>query len=293
MANATLRDPNALVTTGWLERHLLDDDLRVFDCSTVLEIQETGDKPYRVVNCQEEHEAGHIPGAEYLDLQKDFSEANSPYAMTLAKPETVAAAFARKGIGDQSRVILYSRRSMSWSTRFWWMLRWIGFDRAAVLDGGFDKWNAEKRPLLKEQNVYPRGILNIKHRPELFVGKKEVLDAIGDESTCIVNALGRDIYSGENSRYGRPGRVPGSINIPQIELVDPSTLAFKPPEHISNQFTQVGAGIAENHITYCGGGIFATVNAYWLHQLGYNNIAVYENSMSEWGPDSSLPIEKD
>lgn len=286
-----IRNPDALVTTDWLGDHLSSPDLRVYDCSTVLQFEEGGKRPYRVLNCAAEHEEGHIPGANYFDLQRDFSVDESPFGMTLADPETVAASFERAGIDETSRVVLYSRRSLSWSTRFWWMLRWLGFDNVAVLDGGFEKWVAEKRPLSTTANTYPHGHFSIRLQPDLFVAKDEVLAAIDEPGTCLVNALGRDIFSGENRRYGRPGRIPGSISMPQVELVDPNTHAFLPTKDIAQVLENAGANGADRHITYCGGGIFATVDAFWLYQLGHDNVAVYENSMSEWGPDRTLPME--
>ncbi|MEX0282884.1 MAG: sulfurtransferase, partial [Arenibacterium sp.] len=285
------KNPDALVSTEWLAANLDDPNLRIFDCSTVLKFEDGGKRPYRVLNCAEEHNAGHIPGAGYFDLQEDFSDDDSPFGMTLASPETVAAAFARAGVDDSKRVVLYSRRSISWATRFWWMLRWLGFDNAAVLDGGFDKWVAEDRPLSTNANSYSAGHLTIKLRPELFVDKDDILGAMDAPDTCLIDALGRDIFSGENTRYGRPGRIPGSISIPKVDLVNPETHAFRPAREIAKIFANTSAQSAAKHIAYCGGGIFATVDAFWLYQLGHENVAVYDNSMSEWGADKSLPME--
>ena len=291
MKGVTLRNPDALVSTEWLATRLGNPDLRIFDCSTVLQFEDSDKRPYRVLNCAAEHAEGHIPGAQCLDLRQDFSEDECPYGMTLADPATVAAAFERVGVGDGTRVVLYSRRSPSWATRFWWMLRWLGFDDASVLDGGFEKWIAEGRPLSTKDSQYPKGSMTIRLRPELFVGKEQVLTAMTDPATCLVNALGRDIFSGENPRYGRPGRIPGSVSVPKVDLVDPETNAFRPVAEIASIFRRAGADQATGHITYCGGAIFATVDAFWLYQLGHDNVAVYENSMSEWGPDHSLPME--
>ena len=293
MDGLRISNPEAIVSGDWLERHLEDTNIRIYDCSTQLVFEEGGDRPYRVVDGLEQHKKGHIPGAGYLRLQADFSEENSPFGMTLSSPERVGEAFAQNGVSDETRVVLYSRGSLSWATRFWWMLRWLGFDNVAVLDGGFDKWTGDGRQISTEPCWYPTGKLTVRLRPELFVGKQEVLDGIEDPGTCLVNALGTDVFSGENPRYGRPGRIPGSVNIPQVSLFDPQTLEFLPADTIANIFSSTGADRADKHITYCGGGIFATVNAFWLHQLGHKNIAVYENSMSEWGPDESLPIERD
>ena len=293
MSSITFCDPNAIVTTDWLEEHLEDPNLRVFDCSTQLVFEEGSGRPYRVVSGQEDHQESHVPGAGCLDLQKDFSQPDSPYAMTLASPEHVAAAFARNGIGDDTRVVLYSRRSLSWSTRFWWMLKWLGFDNAAILDGGFEKWQSEGRSLSGEPCDYPINTLSVSLRPSLFVDKGVVLNAIDDPGTCTISALGADLHSGENSRYGRPGRIPGSLNIAQISLVEPDTMVLLSSGEVFDRFASIRAKSAKRYITYCGGGIFATLDAFMLYQLGYDNVSVYDNSMSEWGPDKALPIETD
>ena len=117
--------------------------------------------------------------------------------------------------------------------------------------------------------------------------------AIGDPSVCTINALSPDLHSGETPRYGRPGRVPGSVNVYAAGLLDPTTLALPAPEAASAAFDAVGASPAKRTIVYCGGGIAATLDAFLLHQLGYDDIAVYDNSMSEWATDESLPIETD
>ena len=108
-----LRNPQALVDTDWLGAHLDNPRLRVFDCSTILQFEKGGKRPYRVLNCRKEHEAGHIPGAGFLDLQADFSDNDSPFGMTLSDPDRVAASFARAGVGEGTHVVLYSRRSLS------------------------------------------------------------------------------------------------------------------------------------------------------------------------------------
>lgn len=288
-----LRNPDALVSTTWLEQHLDDPGLRIFDCSTVLSRQDTGGRPYRAISCYEEHAAGHIPGAGYLDLQGDFSRPESPFGMTLASPEKVAAAFEQSGLSDKNRVILYSRRSPSWAARFWWMLRWLGFDNAALLDGGFEKWQAEGRLLSTEPCTYHSGNLTVKLRRGVFVGRDEILEALNDPHTLIVNALSAELHAGRDPQYGRPGRIPGSVNVPQMDLYCPETGAFLSPDVIGRKFVEVGANNALRIITYCGGAIFATVDAFWLHQLRHDNVAVYDNSLSEWSAHPSLPLEVD
>jgi thiosulfate/3-mercaptopyruvate sulfurtransferase len=141
-----MRDPDALISTAALEARLGRGDLRCYDCTTYLEPAEVGaGVPFRVVSGRETFLAGHVPGADFLELQDELSAAATPVLFMMPPIEQLARAFGRHGLGDGSRVVLYSAGSMMWATRVWWMLRSVGFDRAAVLDGGFDAWQGEGR----------------------------------------------------------------------------------------------------------------------------------------------------
>ncbi|TDH60307.1 sulfurtransferase [Dankookia rubra] len=284
--------PEAIVSTEWLAANLHDPALRVFDCTTYL-LYETGTgRPYRVGSGRPDYEAGHIPGSAFLDLQGELSDSASRFNFTMPAAEDLAARFAAKGIGRGTRVVLYARKSLQWATRVWWMLRAVGFDDAAILDGGFDRWAAEGRPTETGETRYPPASLTAHPRPGLFIGKDEVKAAIGDDGACTINALAPDLHRGENPRYGRPGRIPGSVNVPAAALLDPQALTIRPPEAVAASFAAVGADPSKRILLYCGGGIAATLDAFLLHQLGYRNIAVYDASMSEWAKDESLPIEQ-
>lgn len=291
MSGERFHHPDALVSGDWLEAHMHDPGLRIYDCTTYLAYEEGSGQPYRVVSGREDFDAGHIPGSVHLDLQNDFSVKDSPYRFTLPTADIVAKAFESHGVDNDTRVILYSRKNMQWASRFWWMLRWLGFDNAALLDGGYDKWLADGRPISAEPSHYPPGNLTVRPRPDLFTSKDEVLAAIGDASTCTINALSPELHAGRSARYGRAGRIPGSTNVPALAQVNPETLEVLAPETVASHFAAAGADPSKRIITYCGGGIAATLDAFLLHQLGFGDIAVYDNSMSEWAIDDSLPIE--
>jgi thiosulfate/3-mercaptopyruvate sulfurtransferase len=284
--------PEAIVDTAWLAANLGDPALRVFDCTTYLRYETGTGRPYRVESGRADYDAGHIPGSAFLDLQGELSDTSSRFNFTMPAAEDLAARFAARGIGAGTRVVLYARSSMQWATRVWWMLRAVGFDDAAILDGGFDKWAAEGRPTETTETRYPAASLVARPRPGLFIGKDAVQAAIGDAGACTINALAPDLHRGENPRYGRPGRIPGSVNMPAAALVDPGALTFKPAEAVAADFAGIGADPAKRILLYCGGGIAATLDAFLLHQLGYRDIAVYDASMSEWAKDESLPIER-
>ena len=291
-----MRDPQAVIGTEQLAGSLHQPDLRIYDCTTYLEPAPAGSgDPYIAVSGRRTFEEAHIPGADFLDLQGEFSDSTTRLRFMMPPTSQLEAAFGRHGLGASSRVVLYSIGSMMWATRFWWMLRSLGFDRAAVLDGGFDKWKAEGRPTESgPAKGYPPTTFTARPRPGLFTGKDAVLAALGDESTVIVNALGPQFHKGlEPSRYGRPGRIPGSVNVPAATLVNPATKAFTTLADAEAKLTAGGVTKDRNVICYCGGGISATLDLFLLHQLGYDNLTLYDGSMGEWAKDSALPIETD
>jgi thiosulfate/3-mercaptopyruvate sulfurtransferase len=288
---AAYAHPEAIVSTAWLAANLGDPNLRIFDCTTYL-LYETGTgRPYTIKSGREDYDAGHIPGAGFLDLQGELSDRTGHFNFTMPAPDDLAARLAARGIGDGTRVVLYSRKTPQWATRVWWMMRAIGFDNAAILDGGIDAWMAEGRDIATAETRYAPASLRAKPRPGLFVGRDEMLAAIGDGGTCSINALAPDLHSGANPRYGRPGRIPGSVNLPAASLFEAGSFKLKAPDQVAAAFAAVGADKGKRKLIYCGGGIAATLDAFLLHQLGHEDIAVYDASMNEWAKDESLPME--
>jgi thiosulfate/3-mercaptopyruvate sulfurtransferase len=289
-----MREPNALISTDALARELGASNLRVFDCTTYLEPPPPGsDDPYLAVPGRSSFEAAHIPGADFLDLQGEFSDSTTRLRFMMPPLTQLETAFGRHGVGADARVVLYSIGTMMWATRFWWMLKALGFDGAAVLDGGFDKWQAEGRPVESgPAKGYPSAVFAARPRPGRFVDKERVLAASGDTHYVIVNALGPQFHHGlEPSRYGRPGRVPGSVNVPAASLVDPQSKTFTTLDDAAAKFAAAGVEKDRPVIAYCGGGISATIDLFLLHQLGFDDLTLYDGSMGEWARDPSLPIE--
>ncbi len=291
-----MRDPQALMSTVELASLLGQPGLRVYDCTTYLETPPPGsDDPYVAVPGRRTFEEAHVPGADFLDLQGEFSDASTRLYFMMPAPAQLEAAFGRHGLGGESRVVLYSIGTMMWATRFWWMLRSLGFDRAAVLDGGLDKWKAEGRPTESgPARGYRPATFKAVPRPGFFVDKRAVLAATGERSTVIVNALGPPFHRGlEPSRYGRPGRVPGSVNVPAATLVNAAAKDFTSLADAEGKFAAQGVTKDKRVICYCGGGISATIDLFLLYQLGHDALTLYDGSMGEWAKDSSLPIETD
>ena len=285
---------STLISTGQLAEALGRPGLRVFDCTTYLEPAPEGSEvPYIVASGIGTFEAAHVASADYLDLQGEFSDASTRLRFMMPATARLEAAFGRHGIGEGVDVVLYSIGSMMWATRFWWMLRSLGFDRVAVLDGGFDKWTAEGRPVERGRaKGYPGAVFKAVPRPGMFVDRNAVRAALGDAGTVMVNALAPAYHRGlEPSRYGRPGRIPGSVNVPAASLIDAETKELTSLSDAAAKFEQRGVGQEKRIICYCGGGISATIDLFLLHQLGYEKLTLYDGSMGEWARDAALPIE--
>ena len=287
------RAPQALIDTGELETSLGAPELRVVDCTTWLKPAEPGDDaPYRVVPGRAEYDAEHIPGAVFLDIQGTISDPDTRLKFMAPSAERFADSMGAFGIGDDSRVVLYSAGSIMWATRVWWMLRAYGFERASVLDGGWEKWKAEGRPVSSEPAQYPPARFTATLRPGQFVDSQYVLSRLNDDGTAMVNALAPEFHLGEGpSRYGRPGRIPGSVNVPAANLLDASNGTFVQLDEVRRLHEEAGITPDRHVVAYCGGGISATVGLFLLHQLGYSDLTLYDGSMGEWAHDPALPIE--
>ena len=258
--------PEFLVETEWLAAHLDDPKLRVFDCTTHLIPDPKA--TYQVKSGREDFEKGHIPGAQFIDVQADVSAPPQRLRFMQPSAEAFAAAMRRFGVDDDSRVVLYSTTTPQWATRVWWLLRIFGFDNAAVLNGGFQKWTREGRAV-ETGAARPRaaGNFTVREVRPLMVGKDQVEAAIGEAAVCTLNALSPEQHAGSGGNtYGRPGRIKGSVNLPAAHLLDPATGGFLPADELRRRFAGVGA-MDKEVITYCGGGIAASADAFVLTLL--------------------------
>ena len=286
------RYPEFIVECKWLKENLTNKNIRIFDCTTYLHYTDDHpSKPYDVESGFSDYKKSHIPGASFIDLQKQLSDNDSAFNFTLPKFNILAESFKTLGIGKPFHVILYSRNGMQWSSRVWWMLYALGFRQASILDGGLIEW--ERLGFLTENiiNKYEYADFDVQPKNNIFVGKDEVLSNIGKKSCILLNALTKDLHYGVNPRYGRRGRIPGSINLPFHELVKKNTGKFKTPLELKKILEEKEISKDLKIINYCGGGIAATLDAFVMLQLGFDKLKIYDNSMSEWAMDQKLPIE--
>ena len=284
--------PEYLVSTDWLAAHLDDPAIRVLECTVYLHPDPGAKGGFRVESGRDKWAAGHVPGAGFVDLQSELSDRTSSLRFMMPPAAQFAEAMSRHGVGDGVRVVLYDRAVNMWAARIWWMLRAFGFDAAAVLDGGWKKWTGEGRPVATDAGTRPARTFTPRPRPTLIADRAAVLAGIGDGATCVINALTEEQHRGGGVQYGRAGHIAGSTNVPARDLVDPATHAYLPAEVLRQKFAAAGALDAPRVITYCGGGIAASSDAFVLALLGHRDVSLYDASLSEWAADPALPMEQ-
>ena len=280
--------PEYLISSAELEARLDDPKLRIYDATVLLKPSENG--PYRAESGEQKFQAGHIPGAMFLDLIDAASDTTTGLGFSLPNSAQLESLFRNLGIDNESEVVIYSTDNMMWATRAWWLLHYCGHSNVRILNGGFSAWVASDFDVSNQATDYPNGSFTVDTKADRFTDKAGVFNAIGDDAVCTVNALAPAMHSGESSiSYGRPGHIAGSINVFYDDLLDDGY--FRQSEELKVVLADKGLLKSSKVIAYCGGGIAATINAFACLLVGQEQVAVYDGSMSEWARDKSMPIE--
>ncbi|GAB6903299.1 sulfurtransferase [Kineosporia succinea] len=274
-----------LTTPQELHAVLGDPRLRVVDATGFLD-RPVGGGPYTVRSGREGHAQEHIPGAGYADIGGDLSVTGAPRPFTLPSPEDLAAALGRTGLGDGAHVVVYARNTPMWATRLWWLLHYLGHDAVSVLDGGLPGWKAAGLPLSRGPVVLPPAVLTPRPRTDLLATLEDVRDP---SPKMLVNALSPSVFRGEGvTSYSRPGRIPGSVNLPWTSLVDGPSLVWHPASVRSRALEPYAD---DDVVAYCGGGISATVDVFGWYLAGRDDIRLYDGSLAEWSAQPDLPLQ--
>jgi thiosulfate/3-mercaptopyruvate sulfurtransferase len=272
---------NTLVGTDELARH---PQWRVFDCRHDLMKHELGAQQYG---------ESHLPGAAFAHLDKDLSAprngANGRHP--LPDPKVFIAWLGQQGLKPADQVVCYDGGPGAMAARLWWMLRWVGHDAVAVLDGGFAKWMKEGRPVTAEVPRFPATVYPGKVRPELAVDAAYVQAHLADAPLLDARAPAR--WRGESEPIDPvAGRIPGSLNrFSNDNLTAAGT--FKPPEVLKQEFLSVlGTRKLEALINTCGSGVAACHNLLAMEIAGLKGARLYAGSWSEWIADPARPRER-
>jgi thiosulfate/3-mercaptopyruvate sulfurtransferase len=274
-----------LISTDDLAAHL-NEGWAVIDCRYDLKDESWGAGQYR---------AAHIPGASYVSLSHDLS--GPPGAANggrhpLPTPEAMTATFGRFGIGAGTQVVLYDQDAGSWAARMWWMLRYMGHDAAAVLDGGFAKWQREGRPTRAGEETRAATAFSGQPRPEMRVQIADVERRLAGGAALLIDARAPERFDGSSEPLDtKGGHIPGALNhFFRTNLTDEGTMAA--PGTLRERFTALlGGRKPDEAVMYCGSGVTACHNLLAMEHAGMRGTKLYVGSWSEWSADPARPVE--
>ena len=270
-----------LVSTEELARH---PEWRIFDCRHDLGKPEWGG---------EEYAKGHIPGALLANLDRDLSapKTGKNGRHPLPEPATFAAWLGKQGLRPGDTIVCYDQSSGAFAARLWWMLRWIGHDAVAVLDGGLAKWRKENRPVTTDVPQFSATTYAAKPRSSMAVDVHNVASNLG--RSVLVDARAPQRYRGEAEPIDPvAGRIPGALNRFNSDNLSAAG-TFKRPEELKKEFLAVLGGRAPAEVVnYCGSGVAATHNALAMEVAGLPGSRLYAGSWSEWIADPKRPIAR-
>ncbi|MFM5894796.1 MAG: 3-mercaptopyruvate sulfurtransferase [Novosphingobium sp.] len=273
---------DSLVTTEWLANEMGASDLRIVDCTKHL--AGTGR------DALAEYEAGHIPGAVFMDLA-DLTDTSNPVENMLPSAEKFASRMQSLGLGDGSRIVLYDDSAVKTAARAWFMLKMFGAHDVALLDGGIAKWKAEGRPLAQGKETLRHRHFTAWQDDSNVRTKADVLANLHAKAEQVVDARGAARWSGADPdpRPGiAAGHIPGSLNVPFTELYNADG-TFKNKAGLKAAFEAAGVDLSKPITTSCGSGVTASVLLFALSLLGKEDTALYDGSWSEWGADPDTP----
>ncbi len=287
--------PEYLVSTSWLAEHLDDPNVCILDVTAKLTSS--------LVNRAEEDcfALGHIPGSHLFDVSSGkgvLSDVGADLPWMWPSPEHFVATMAAFGIGPDTRVVLVARTPRAgldsgtmWCTRAWWTMHHMGVD-CAILQGGIEAWEAENRVLSTEVSSIPTAASFVV-APDWERARAEKADVLAATTSpvCIVDALTEDSFDGTGASYGpRSGHIETAINVSFRSLIDAETAGFVDAERMRATLGEAGLLEQAEIITYCGGAIAATVDAFCLALFGHTGVSVYDGSLMEWSADPDLPM---
>ncbi len=273
-----------VVSTQWLEDHLNSPDIAIVDASWHL--------PAAQRDAKAEFREGHIPGAQFFDID-ELSDAASTLPHMLPSPEKFASRMRKLGIGDGKKVIAYDAAGLFSGPRAWWMFKVFGHDDVAVLDGGLPKWKAEARPLddgpaLKPQERH----FTARYKSMLVRDMTEAASALKSGTAQISDARSPTRFRGEEAEpraHVRAGHMPGARNVHYAALLK-SDGTLKSPDEIAALFQAAGIDVSKPVITSCGSGITAAILTLGLTLIGARDHALYDGSWAEWGGTPDAPV---
>jgi len=274
-----------LISTHDLAQHIQSAQTLVIDCRFDLMDTEIG---------REDYLESHLPGAIYADLNKDLSGeivAGKTGRHPLPDVEKFCQKLSQWGVDNSIQVIAYDDRGGAMAARLWWLLQWMGHDKAAVLDGGWNKWVSEGRNTSSSVPQREARKFSVNIQTQLSASVNDVLNAINDDSIKLLDARASDRFRGENETLdNKAGHIPGAINVPFIGNLNDEG-CFLSPQALQSRYESIlGSTPGRNSIVYCGSGVTAAHDILAMKVAGISDARLYAGSWSHWITNDKHPI---
>ncbi|MGJ5096136.1 sulfurtransferase [Bradyrhizobium oligotrophicum] len=275
---------DALVSSEWLAQHLSDPAIKILDC--------TWHHPSTNLDGRTQYRGRHLPGSVHFDIDQ-IADKSSPLPHMLPSSEDFAHKVGLLGVSNADRVIVYDRHyGGSAAGRVWWMFRVFGHDNVALLDGGFGKWTKEKKPAEMTPVRPVPASFSASFRPELVATSGAVQSLLHSGGAQLVDARGPGKFDGTQAdvfTFKRQGHIPGAVNLPWADLVDPDTGELLASDALGARFAAAGVDLAKPIVTTCASGITSCMLALALYRLGVPNAAVHDGAWAEWSQLDDTP----
>jgi thiosulfate/3-mercaptopyruvate sulfurtransferase len=273
-----------LVDAATLSAALDNPDWAIVDCRFALDDGGWGEQAYQ---------EAHIPGAVYAHLDRDMSgtKTGTNGRHPLPDPALLAERLGQFGIADGVQVIAYDQDAGSYASRLWWLIRWVGHDAVAVLDGGFAAWQLEGHPTRSGRESRPIRRLHARVRQDMVVDTATVSATHGRDDWRLIDARAPERFRGDFEPIDRvPGHIPGAVNRFFKSNLDASG-SFRSVDELRQQWQSTLAGVSPDRVVcYCGSGVTACHNLLALEHAGYLGAKLYVGSWSEWSSEPSRPV---
>ena len=282
----TYANPDALVTTDWLEAHLGDPAIKVLDASYFV--------PGGTAPAKAQYDEGHIPGALFFDID-EVADTTKSKEHTFPTAEIFAAKVGALGIGNDHQVIVYDPLGGACAAaRVWFMFHAFGHNKVSVLDGGRTKWDAESRPISKDTPEILEQRFQAQAPARRLHPKEDIEANIATSAFQVLDARSKGRFEGSDPepRAGqRSGHIPGSLNLPFLALFNSESKTWKTGDEINSAFASAGVDLSKPLVTSCGSGVTACALAFGAYLVGHKDTAIYDGSWVEWVADENLPLE--
>ena len=275
-----------LITTAWLERQLENAEVRVVELRG--KALPPSEPPPHYFTDRAGYEQAHIPNAVFVDWQVDIVEPGSP-SNDVAEPDRFAALMGALGIGNDTTVVIYDNAASMLACRLRWALRYYGHEQVFILDGGWDKWLAEGRPVSADITQVETRQFEARINPRLKATAKDILSGLDKGNIQLIDARSPAEYAGEASRARFGGHIPTAISMPRNTMVA-DDLTVKPAPDLRRRFAESGVALdASDTVIYCNSGVSASFGMLALEMAGARNLRLYDGSWKEWGNDAATP----